>query len=162
MKRACAALAGVALVAATACAPGGGDDDLTVLAAASLTDVFAAIDEQAGDLDAAFSFAGTPALLEQVRQGAPADVVAVADVTQLDALVASGDVGEPVVFARNRLVVVVSAGNPDPRVRSIDDLAEPGIAVVLAAPDVPAGRYARAALEDAGIRRGVEANVVSD
>lgn len=121
---------------------------LTVFAAASLTE---ALQEAAAQYDAAsleLSFAGSPSLVAQVRQGAPADVVISADEASMRAL--SGEVADPVVVARNALAVVTERTNP----RDLDevaDLALPGLAVVLAASDVPAGRAARTALAAAGV-----------
>ena len=126
---------------------GGGEDETgrpTVLAAASLTDVF----ESLGG--ARFQFAGSQALVRQVGDGAPADVVATADETSMEVLVDAGLVESPVVFARNELVIAVEPGNPE----AIDDLADLGrddLLVVLADPSVPAGRYAAEALRKAGV-----------
>jgi molybdate transport system substrate-binding protein len=50
--------------------------------------------------------------------------------------------GEPVVFARNRLVVLVPASNPG-RIERLEDLARPGLKLVLAGESVPAGKYSR-------------------
>lgn len=150
MRRGAALLAGLALVA-TACA----DDPptVTVLAASSLTEAFDAIErdvEARLDVDVRVSVAGSQRLATQVIEGAPADVLATADDVQMQRVVDEGLVaGTPTVFARNRLVVVLSG--PDVAVRGLADLDDPGVDVVLAAPEVPAGRYARQALDAVGI-----------
>lgn len=126
-----------------------------VFAAASLT---AAFEELAGEFEAAqagaevqLHFAGTPQLVMQVREGAPADVFAAADEVQMAKLVESGAVsGAPRVFARNRLTIVTAEGNPH-GISGLADLARPGLKVLLCAPEVPAGRSARQALERAGL-----------
>ena len=134
---------------------GGGGDRVLVLAAASLTDAFTALDGVAGQhgLDVEFSFGGSQVLVEQADQGAPADVIVVADPRLLN-----GD-ADALVFARNRLVVVAAKGSgvDDPV-----DLASPGVRVVLAGEGVPVGGYARAALADLGLLDAVLANVVSE
>ena len=116
--------------------------NLTVLAAASLTDVF----KTAGDTymkenpgtKLAFSFAGSQDLVAQVKQGAPADVLVTADTKTMDS--AKSEVDVPTVIAKNRLVIVTQKGNPD-HVRVLKDLANPKLYVVLAAPSVPVGNY---------------------
>ena len=120
------------------------DPAVTVLAAASLTEAFQ-------DLGGAtLSFAGSQQLVAQVEAGAPVDVVATADAEAMDRLVRSGLVDPPQDFAGNRLAVAVEAGNPE-RIAGLADLARPGLKVVLADPAVPAGRYARQALDRAGV-----------
>ena len=124
--------------------------NLTVFAAASLTDAFERI---AADLEAAhpgleitFNFAGSQTLVTQLDQGARADVFAAADDVQMRTAVATGSIsGEPVIFARNRLTIVAPAGNPA-GLEAPSDLARDGVRLVLAQPDVPVGRYARQAL----------------
>ena len=97
------------------------------------------------------STAGTPQLVLQVREGAPAHVFASADVPYMEKLVATGHVaGAAATFARNRLAIAVAAGNPH-RIASLADLARAELRVVLCGPAVPAGRYARDALAKAGV-----------
>lgn len=128
---------------------------ITVLAAASLTDVFPRIDSHPR-----YSFAGSDELALQIRQGAPADVFAAASPKYPDALHAKGLVGKPVVFARNRLVLIAPGSNPA-HIHSLFDLRRPGIKLVVAAPEVPAGSYTRKVLQKLGLS-SVLSHVVSD
>jgi molybdate transport system substrate-binding protein len=133
------------------------DDDgatLTVFAAASLTEAF---EEVAADFEAAhqgvdvqLSFAGSSDLVAQIQQGAPADVLASADTATMDELVADGLVHEPQDFATNSLAIAVPAGNPA-GVTGLDDLADPGLTLVLCAPQVPCGAAATRVQETAGL-----------
>lgn len=151
MKRALAAIAlAVVLVAC-----GGGDKELTVYAAASLTEVF-----QELDVEARFNFAGSDELATQIREGAPADVYAAASPRYPDEFFAEGLVEEPEIFATNRLVLIVPSDNPAD-IDSVDDLGEEGTKLVVGAEGVPVGDYARAALENIGAA-GVLDNVVSN
>ena len=59
--------------------------------------------------------------------------------------------GVPALFAGNRLAIAVAAGNPK-QVTALADLARPGLVVVLAAPTVPAGKYAVDSLAKAGVK----------
>jgi molybdate transport system substrate-binding protein len=124
-----------------------------VFAAASLTAAFTELGrrytEANGGTRVTFNFAGSQALATQLGQGAPADVFASADTTNLDKV--KDLVGTPRSFASNRLQIVVEQGNPR-HVTGLEDLAGRDLKVVLAAPDVPAGRYARQALDRAGVR----------
>jgi molybdate transport system substrate-binding protein len=124
--------------------------DITVFAASSLTNVFTefgqAYESATGDA-VTFSFAGSQDLVNQVQQGAPADVIATADTDTMDRV--AGELADDyTVFARNTLVIVVPPGNPK-HVRGLADLAD--LDVILADPSVPAGRYAAQALDDAGV-----------
>lgn len=128
---------------------------IVVFAAASLTAPFqalAAAFEQAVPGSAVeLHFAGTPSLLVQLREGAPADVFAAADENNMQrAAAADLLVGAAQVFASNHLAIVVTAGNPQ-RITGLEDLARDGLRVALCGPEVPAGSYARQALAKAGV-----------
>jgi molybdate transport system substrate-binding protein len=128
---------------------------ITVLAAASLTDVFPRIDSHPR-----YSFAGSDELALQIRQGAPADVFAAASPKYPDELHAKGLVRTPVVFARNRLVLVAPASNPA-HIHSLRDLRRRRVKLVVAAPEVPAGSYTRKVLQKLGLS-SVLSHVVSN
>ncbi|HWG55635.1 MAG TPA: molybdate ABC transporter substrate-binding protein [Gaiellaceae bacterium] len=149
-----AAAALVASAALAACGGGGGDERVEVFAASSLR---GALDGFGGG-GVRYTFAGSDELAAQIRDGARADLFLSASRGPIDGLREHGLVEEPVVFASNRLVVVVPRANPG-RVRAFADLARPGLKVVLAAEGVPIGDYAREALTAAGVDLGD--NVVS-
>src|SRR6476661_7407300 len=128
---------------------------ITVYAASSLTDVFPRID--AGPR---YSFGASSTLAAQITQGAPADVFASANTTIPDQLFAKGLVQKPVVFTRNRLVLVVPTSNPA-GIQSVYDLRKPGVKLVIAAPAVPVGSYTLQVLKQMGLTTSVLPNVVS-
>ena len=162
MKRALVALAAGALVVVlTGCGPGGtpsstsgsaGDlpgaatATLTVFAAASLSSTFTTLGQQFEATHpgtrVTFSFAGSSDLVTQLQQGAPADVFASADTTNMDKATADALVsGSPATFASNTLEIAVPPENPA-GITSLRDLARPGVKLVLCAPAVPCGRAA--------------------
>ncbi|MEU0400558.1 molybdate ABC transporter substrate-binding protein [Streptomyces sp. NPDC006197] len=122
--------------------------NLTVLAAASLTDVFktagAAYEKAHPGTKLTFSFAGSQELVAQVAQGSPADVLVTADTKSMDKVKA--DTGTPAVIAKNRLVIATGKGNPF-KIDELKDLADTKLKVVLAAPEVPAGKYSKKILD---------------
>lgn len=120
---------------------------LTVFAAVSLTEAF---HEIKADFEAAhpgvtvvYNFAASNALAQQLGQGAPADVFASADNAQMNVAIEAGRVisGTTRTLVRNRLAVIVPTGNPG-GVETLQDLAKPGLKIVLAAAAVPVGQYA--------------------
>ena len=137
--------------ASTAAAEGG----LTVFAAASLTEVFETLDP-----DVTYSFAGSDELATQIREGAPADVYAAASPKYPQELFGEGIVEEPVVFATNKLVVIVPKGNPA-GISTVEDVAKQGVKLVIADEGVPVGDYTRTVLGTFGLDAAL-ANVVSN
>jgi molybdate transport system substrate-binding protein len=151
------------VVAVVACGFGSdrGSDEpqgsITVFAASSLTDAFT---ELGTSFEAAhpgthvtFSFAASSELVAQINEGAPADVFASADETSMAKLAdadADGANSTPIVFARNRLAIVVEPGNPL-SITSLGDLGRDDVTVVLCDETVPCGMYAHRALDEAGV-----------
>ena len=132
----------------------GGDDqrELSVFAASSLTEAFTELGDQFTaahpDVKVTFAFAGSSDLVTQLQQGAPADVLATADTSNMDKVASL--TGAPHAFAGNQLVIAVEPGNPK-GITGLADLADPDLKVVLAAPEVPAGKYAQEVLAGAGV-----------
>ncbi|MCC3283549.1 molybdate ABC transporter substrate-binding protein [Arthrobacter caoxuetaonis] len=139
-----------AVLALGACADttpaAGRGGELTVFAAASLSRPFT---ELAQDFEAAhpgttvrLNFAGSSDLAAQLVAGAPADVFAAADETNM-ARVLEADLaaGEPADFAANTLTIAVPPGNPA-GITGFGDLAAPGVQVVMCAVQVPCGAAA--------------------
>jgi molybdate transport system substrate-binding protein len=162
-------------VAATPVAFPEGGGNLTVFAAASLTDAFNTMGK---DLEAAhpglkitFNFAGSQQLVTQLTEGASADVFASANNAQMQAAVDGGViVGAPQTFVENRLAIIVPKDNPA-GVQSPADLAKKGLKLDLAAPAVPVGKYARVSIcqmgadtatYGQGFVQKVAANIVSE
>jgi molybdate transport system substrate-binding protein len=127
---------------------------LTVLAAASLTEAFndtkKTLETANTGLAITYSFAGSQLLVSQIQNGAPADVVATADQASMSTLSTAGLVDPPTIFAHNKLEIAVAPGNPK-GVKGLADLARPDLAVVLADPSVPAGKFAKQALTKAAV-----------
>jgi molybdate transport system substrate-binding protein len=129
---------------------------ITVLAAASLTGVFPRIDKAPR-----YSFAGSDQLALQIRQGAPADVYASASPKYAELAYRDGYVLKPVVFATNKLIVLLPRGNPA-GIHSVYDLRRAGVKIVMGDKTVPIGTYTRQILDALGITADVTKNVVSE
>jgi len=127
---------------------------LTVFAAASLTEAFTAIGKQFEaanpGMKVTFNFAGSQQLAQQIIQGAPADVFASANQPQIEAVVRNGLVDHTSVqtFTNNRLVVITPKNNPA-HIQKLSDLRKPGLKLVLAAKEVPVGSYSLQFLDKA-------------
>lgn len=146
---------------------------LNVFAAASLTEAFteigAAFEAANPGVTVTFNFAGSQALRTQIEEGAPADVFASANTKEMDALVAGSLAAAeaPQVFLTNRLVLILPADNPG-ELTTLEELARPGVKLVLAAEEVPVGNYSRQSLEKMNSAYGADykdkvlANVVSN
>jgi len=129
---------------------------ISVLAAASLTASFnalgASFQTANPGVTVKFNYAGTPTLVTQIEQGAPADVFASADTTNMDKLTADGfTTGSSKVFAHNQLEIVVAPGNPK-GITGLYDLAKPGVIYISEAATVPAGKYSLQALASANVK----------
>jgi molybdate transport system substrate-binding protein len=135
----------------------GGDDDeqLTVYAASSLTEVFQELAPQHR-----YNFAGSDELATQIREGAGADVYAAASPKYPEELRVDGLVEQPVVFATNTLVLIVPRQNPN-GVRRVEDLAAGRFKIVVGAEGVPVGDYTRTVLANLGLTRILD-QVVSE
>lgn len=145
---------------------------VTVMAAASLSESFKEIGVlyEAKHGKASFSFGASNTMRAQMEQGARADVFASANRKEMDAAVKAGlvDAASVKIFVRNKLAILVPKGNPG-AVKSPNDLAKPGLKIVVAAEAVPVGKYTLEMLEKLGAdpARGatfkdrVLANVVS-
>lgn len=124
---------------------------LTVSAASSLTEVFtglaATFEKDHPGVDVSLNFAGSSALAEQVNAGAPVDVLATASPATMATVVDAGNAENAVVFATNRLAIVVPTGNPAGITR-LADLADPDVQTAICAPDVPCGAATERLLSD--------------
>ena len=126
-----------------------------MFAASSLTEAFTAIGEAFVDENPAtnvrFNFAGSGDLVSQIMQGAPADVFASADDSNMSTLTDAGEnAGAPVVIARNTYAIIVETGNPT-GITGLDDLGNRDLIVVLCADTVPCGKGAATILGNAGV-----------
>jgi molybdate transport system substrate-binding protein len=149
--------------------------DLTVFAAASLTEAFQeigqAFEAAYPGTQVTFNFAGSQQLALQIEQGAQADVFASANQHYMDQLVTAELVATdaPATFARNQMVVILPAENPG-QIETLHDLTRPGLKLILAGEQVPVGAYARQVLDKLssdpvygpGYKEAVLANVISN
>ncbi|MFG3342326.1 molybdate ABC transporter substrate-binding protein [Glycomyces sp. NPDC048151] len=153
-KAALAATALLGLASLAACGTGeeAEGDTVTVFAAASLTEAFTEIGDrfeaEHDGVTVEFNFAGSSDLAAQITEGAPADVFASADESNMDKVVEAGAADAPAAFALNQLVIAVPEGNPD-GVTGLADLA--GLDFAACAEEVPCGAAAQTALGDTGL-----------
>lgn len=141
-----------------------GGGEITVLAAASLQEVF---EEMAPEFTAetgtevTFSFAGSSTLVTQLKEGSPGDVLATANEKTMDQAVTDGTVTEPTLFATNTLTLAVAPGNPK-NITGLGDLANPDLLFVRCASAVPCGTASDTVLEGKANTPVSEENSVTD
>jgi molybdate transport system substrate-binding protein len=150
------------------------ESELIIFAAASLAEAFTEMARQFEvdhpEVIIIINFAGSQQLAHQLSQGAPADIFASANHRQMEAVIGLGRVNEEEVeiFTGNRLVIIYPPGNPAD-IRTLAGLSTPGLKLILAAPEVPAGAYALTLFDnlesdpafDPAFRNAVLKNVVS-
>jgi len=140
----------------SACGRSDSKVNIDIYAAASLTtamtSIATAFESAEPDIRLVLNFAGSATLVEQIKQGAPADVVVFADDKQMNDLVGSGNVNEESVstIATNSLTLVVEKGNPL-NIKNVSDLASEKIHTVLCDVAQPCGKYAAQILERAEV-----------
>jgi molybdate transport system substrate-binding protein len=137
------------------------EGDITVFAAASLTDAFDEVGnafEQANpDTSVEFNYGPSSGLREQILAGAPADVFASANTSNMDQVVEDGAAEDPQDFVTNQLEIAVPAGNPA-GITGLADFAKPDLLIGLCAEDVPCGEFGREALTNAQITPSIDTN----
>ncbi len=130
-----------------------------VFAASSMTSAFEEIEAECErvrpDIDIQMVFAGSQTLAMQINEGAPADLFVSANLSQMQRV---AGFTEPVVFAENELVAVAGPGTEWSTVR---EAVEGASRIVVAHDGVPAGQYARDALEQLGLWEAAEPKIVS-
>ena len=135
---------------------------ITVFAAASLTDAFdevgSAFEDANPGVSVEFNYGGSSDLRDQILGGAPADVFASANTSNMDA-VAEGDGldGEPETFVTNVLEIAVPPGNPGD-IEGLDDFGDDSKLIGLCAEEVPCGEFGREALANAGVTPAPDTN----
>lgn len=133
-----------------------------MFAAASLTDGFGQIastfEIEYPEVDVQLNLASSSSLREQILEGAPADVFASANSSNMDQVVeAGGVIGDPTVFAQNLLQIAVPAGNPA-GITSLADFGDPHLLIGLCAEEAPCGSFGRQVLANAGVTASVDTN----
>src|SRR5690606_19582349 len=140
----------------------GSEGEVLVSAAASLSEAFAVVEaefEAANPgVDVILNLGPSSGLREQILEGAPADVYASANTSNMDQLAEAGEVdGQPRIFVRNFLQIAVPPGNPAD-VAGLEDFGRDELLIGLCAEDVPCGDFARRALEKAGVTPAIDTN----
>ncbi len=162
-KRALPASLTVLVLAVAACSSGEEtvEGEVLVSAAASLTDAFGEIEtvfEEANpDVDVVLNLGPSSGLREQIIEGAPADVFASANTSNMDQVVEAGEAADPEIFVTNLLQIAVPAGNPG-GVTGLADFARDELLIGLCAEEVPCGDFAREALANAGFTPIIDTN----
>lgn len=137
------------------------EGEVLVSAAASLTDAFAEVEaafEAANpEVDVVLNLGSSPSLREQILEGAPADVFASANTSNMDQVVEAAEAVDPEIFVLNLLQIAVPAGNPA-GITGLEDFANEDLLIGLCAKEVPCGSFGRQALEKAGVTPAIDTN----
>lgn len=150
----------ITLLSLSACSQASPRKEVIVFAASSLTDSFSDIEEAFEllhpEIDLLLNFASSTALLTQIRDSGQADVFASADLAHMQALLDANLIfaEHAHIFAQNELLVALASDSA--RVKTLHDLADPELRIVLALPEVPAGAYALQALDALKNEHGVD------
>lgn len=125
--------------------------NVTVFAAASLTETFTRLGEDFEEANPGtkvrFNFGGSSALAQQLGQGAPADVFASAAPANMKQVTDTKTITDaPRTFARNRLAIAVPKGNPG-GISRLADFADAGKKIALCAEQVPCGAASKKVFE---------------
>jgi molybdate transport system substrate-binding protein len=135
------------------------DETLTIFAAASLSEAFTEIAKEFEasnpGTEVAINFAGSQQLAQQISHGASTDIFGSADSQQMENVIISGQVeaGTDQPFIHNQLAVVLPGDNPAD-ILKFNDLAMPGVKLIMADAAVPVGRYSQEMLDLAGKQPG--------
>jgi molybdate transport system substrate-binding protein len=139
--------------------------ELVVFAASSLTAAFqeigATFEAEHEGVTVMFNTGPSDGLAAQIQSEGTADIFASASGAWMDAVEEDPGVTDRTDFVKNRLILVTPQDNAA-GIRSLDDIAQPGVQLVLAAEGVPVGDYARELFNNAGIANAALANVVSN
>jgi molybdate transport system substrate-binding protein len=137
------------------------EGSISVFAAASLTDAFeevgTAFEAANPDTTIELNFAASSALREQILSGAPADVFASANTSNMDQVVDGGAAEGSEPFVKNQLQIAVPDSNPM-GVTGLADFADGDLLIGLCAEEVPCGELGREALAKAGVTPSIDTN----
>ncbi len=137
------------------------EGEILVSAAASLTDAFGEIETEFEavnpGVDVVLNLGSSSSLREQIIEGAPADVFASANTSNMDQVVEAGEAEGGEIFVTNLLQIAVPAGNPA-GIAGLEDFANEDLLIGLCAEDVPCGDFGRQALENAGVTPAIDTN----
>lgn len=127
-------------------------EEVVVFAAASTEGAFTEIAEtweEDGGADITFQFGGSNGLVDQIAEGAPADILVTADTRTMDRAVEEGLVEEPEAIATNSLVLALAPGNPG-GIETLED-ALASSRLVICDPEVPCGNATATLFELLGV-----------
>lgn len=132
-------------------------DKVVVFAAASLDDAFTEIAEvfesDNPGVKVTLNFGPSSTLAEQIKSGAPSDVLATADEESITSL--DSQTGEALLFATNFLSIAMPAGNPG-NITDLKDFGNPKKKVAICADEVPCGNAARQIFHFAGVTPSID------